>query len=302
MELMTRRGVVLFAVMGVIWGVPYLFIKIAVQEVSPEMLVLARAAIAAVLLLPIAAAKKTLRPVLDRWKPLLAFTTVEIIVPWYFLSAAEQRLPSSTSGLLLAAVPLAAVGIAFVMDRKDRLSGSNWTGIVIGTAGVAAIVGLDVAGSDLISVAQLGVVVIGYAAGPAILARWMSDVPGIGVVAASLAIAALVYIPVVLITDAWPTQMPSAPVIGSIAVLGVLCSAVAFLIFFALIGEIGPIRSTAITYVNPAVAVIAGAMILDEPITKWTMIGFALILFGSYLVTRPDRPQPAVPAAVAQSA
>ncbi len=252
------------------------------------MLVLSRAAIAAILLLPLAASKKALRPVMARWKLVVVFSIVEIIVPWYFLSAAEQRLPSSTAGLLLAAVPLAAVGIAFVMGRKDRLSGGNWLGILIGTAGVGAIVGLDVAGSDLISVAQLGVVVIGYALGPAILSRWMSDLPGVGVMAISLALSAVVYMPIVFLSGGWPSDMPSAPVLGSIAVLGVLCSAIAFLILFALIGEIGPIRSTAITYVNPAVAVLAGVLILNEQITIWTMVGFALILVGSYLVTKPD--------------
>ncbi len=286
---MTRRGLLLFAALGLIWGIPYLFIKIAVVELSPEMLVVLRTGLAAVILLPIAARRGAILPVLRRWKPLLAFAVVEIVLPWYFLNAAEVRLPSSTAGLLLSATPLAAVAIAFMLGSRDRLTRVNVIGIVIGMLGVAAIVGLDLAGSDLGSVAMLLIVVIGYALGPAILAKWMSDLPGVGVIAVALTIALFITLPVVAITGGWPTAVPSLPVIGSVVVLAVVCSALAFMLMFALIAEIGPIRMTAITYVNPAVAVLAGALILSEPITVWTVIGFALILVGSALVTRPDK-------------
>jgi drug/metabolite transporter (DMT)-like permease len=285
----TRRGFLLFSALGLIWGIPYLFIKIAVVELSPEFLVVARTAVAAAILLPIAATRGAIVPVLWRWKPLLAFTVAEIVLPWYFLNAAELRLPSSTTGLLLSAVPLAAVAIAFLLGSRDRLTGVNAIGIVIGMLGVAAIVGLDLAGSDLGSVAMLLVVVIGYALGPAILSKWMSDLPGVGVIAVSMALASLITLPVVGVTGSWPTAVPSVPVIVAVLVLGVICSALAFIVMFALIAEIGPIRMTAITYVNPAVAVIAGAIVLSEPITVWTVIGFVAILAGSALVTRPRK-------------
>ncbi len=301
MGLMTRRGIILFAALGLIWGIPYLFIKVAVTELTPEMLVLSRALLAAVILLPLAAYRRELAPVLRRWQPLAAFALVEIVLPWYFLGSAEQSLPSSTTGLLLAAVPLAAVGVAFIFGRRDRITAVNALGIVIGMLGVAAIVGLDLGGSDLGSVAKLIIVVVGYAMGPAILARWMSDLPGVGVMACALALSALVYLPVVAITGGWPRSVPSLPVIGSVVVLAVVCSALAFVVMFALVAEIGPIRMTAITYVNPAVAVIAGAIVLSEPITIWTIIGFVLILVGCALVTRPDRRRADVEAPLAPS-
>lgn len=287
---MTRRGLLLFSALGLIWGIPYLFIKIAIVELSPEMLVLLRTGLAALILLPIAARRGAIVPVLRRWKPLLAFTVFEIVLPWYFLNAAEVRLPSSTTGLLLSATPLAAVAIAFLLRSRDRLTAINGVGIVIGMLGVAAIVGLDLGGSDLGSVAMLVVVVIGYALGPIILSRWMSDLPGVGIMAVALGLAALITLPVVGITGGWPTAVPSGSVILAVVVLAVVCSALAFILMFALIAEIGPIRMTAITYVNPAVAVIAGAIVLSEPITIWTVVGFALILVGSALVTRPAKP------------
>lgn len=286
---MTRRGLILFAALGLIWGIPYLFIKIAVAELSPEFLVLARCVIAAALLLPIAARKGALTPVLTRWKPLLAFTIVEIVVPWYALNAAEQSLSSSTTGLLLASIPIVAIGVVFVLGGRDRIRALNALGIAIGMGGVAVVVGLDVSGSDLGSVALVGLAVVGYAVGPVVLAKWMHDLPGIGVMAAALALAGLIYVPVVAITGGWPTEMPSPGVIAAVLVLAVVCSAIAFLLMFELIAEIGPIRMSAITYVNPAVAVVAGYFVLNEAITPFTLIGFALILIGCWLVTLPDR-------------
>ena len=286
---MTRRGLILFAALGLAWGIPYLFIKVAVSELEPAMVVLSRSALAAILLLPLAFFRREVGQVVRRWKPMLAYTIVEIVLPWYFLSSAEQRLPSSTAGLLLATVPLAGVGIAFAMRRPERLSRMNWLGIVLGMLGVTALVGLDIAGSDLIAVAEMAVVVVGYALGPAILARWMSDLPGVGVVAVSLAATAVVYVPFVLLTGAWPTAWPSQAVIASILVLAVVCSALAFLLMVGLVAEIGPVKATAITYVNPAVAIIAGVLVLGERITVWTIVGFVLVLAGSYLVTRRRR-------------
>jgi drug/metabolite transporter (DMT)-like permease len=293
----TRRGLLLFAGLGIAWGIPYLLIKIAVGELEPAMVVLGRSAIGALLLLPLALGRRQLLPVLRRWKPLLVYSVVEIVLPWFFLSSAEQRLPSSTSGLLLAAVPLVAVPVGFLFGRPAKLGWRNWLGIVAGMAGVAALVGLDVAGSDLVAVLELVVTVVGYAVGPAILSRWMSDLPGVGVVTASLGIAAIVYVPFVLLTGAWPHAWPSLPVSGSVVILGVVCSAGAFLLMFALINEIGPMRATTITYVNPAVAIVAGAVVLHEKVTVWTIVGFVLVLGGSFLVT--SRRRTPVPAAEA---
>ena len=287
---MTRRAIILFAALSIAWGIPYLLIKISVVELDPAMVVLGRSALGGLILLPLALARRQVLVVLKRWRPLIAYTLIEIVVPWYFLSSAEQKLPSSTAGLLIAAVPLVGVAVAFLFGRPARLSGGNWLGIGVGMLGVAALVGLDVSGSDLIGVAEIAVVVVCYALGPAILSRWMSDLPGVGVVAVSLSLTALIYVPFVAFTGGFPTRVPSLPVILSIVALAAVCSAAAFLIMFALVAEIGPMRMTTITYVNPAVAIVAGALVLGERITIWTVLGFGLVLAGSFLVTRHRRP------------
>jgi drug/metabolite transporter (DMT)-like permease len=177
-----------------------------------------------------------------------------------------------------------------------RFTAVNWTGILVGMVGVATLVGFDVAGSDLIAVAQIAVTVVGYATAPIIVAKWLADVPGVGLAGVSLGLTAIVYVPAVLLTGTWPSSLPSGRVIASVLVLALVCSAIAFVVLFALIAEIGPVRATAITYVNPAVAIIAGAILLGEPVTGWTVVGFVLVVAGSWLVTWRGRQRLSEPA------
>ena len=282
---MSRRGWLLFSAMSVIWGIPYLLIKIAVAELTPATLVLARVGIAAVVLLPITVRRRELAPVLRRWRPLIAYTAVELCVPWYFLAFAEQTLSSSLTGLLLATVPLVSA-ILVLSTGQERLGVRRVAGLLLGFAGVVALVGLDIHGS-LLAVGAVGVVAVGYALGPFILARHLSDLPELGVVAASLLVSAVVYLPFGVAQA--PPGMPSAPVVAAVVTLGVICTAAAFVLFFRLIAEVGPARATVITYVNPAVALVLGVVVLDEAFTIVTAIGFALILLGSVLGTGRDR-------------
>jgi drug/metabolite transporter (DMT)-like permease len=280
----SRRGAVLFAALCVVWGIPYLLIKVAVEEVSPVALVFLRTAIATVLLLPIALGRGTVRPVLARWRPMLAYTVVEIAAPWLLLSDAERHLTSSLSGLLVAAVPLVGAGLALLRADGDRVARSGMLGLVIGLLGVAALVGLDVHGAQVGAVLEVAGVVLGYAIGPIIMAGALRDLPALGVVAVSLALCAVGYAPFAV--PALPEAWPSPAVLVSVGLLAVVCTAVAFLLMFGLVAEVGPVRATVITYVNPAVAVAAGVLILHEPLTAAVVVGFVLVIVGSLLATR----------------
>jgi drug/metabolite transporter (DMT)-like permease len=297
----SNRGWLLFAAMSVIWGVPYLFIKVAVEVLSPASLVLCRTGLAALILLPVAAARGELRPLLKHWKPLLAFTVCELAVPWFLLSKAETHLSSSLTGLLIAAVPLVGAVLGWV-TRTDRLDLRRAAGLGVGLLGVVALAGLDLGHGNAIALVELAVVAIGYALGPFVLAHGLSDAPRIGVTAAALTVTALIYLPVGVAQ--LPPTWPRPSVLASVAVLALLCTAVAFLLFYALIDEVGPVRSTVITYVNPAVAVVLGVLFLHESLTWSIGAGFALILAGSVLATRRSRPRAASsrPSAAAASA
>lgn len=281
---MTRRGLVLFGLMSVIWGIPYLFIRVAVAEISPATLVLARTAIAAAILLPIALIRVDLRPVLARWRWVVAFAAIEIAIPWVALGSAEQHVSSSLAGLLIAGVPLVGTAFALATGGADRLGRTGLVGLLVGIAGVAAIVGGDFATTDPTALLQLAVVVVCYAVGPAILARRLGGLPTVGVMALSLALCAIVYLPIAALE--WPSVVPSTDVVASVVILAVVCTAAAFLLFAALIDEIGPVRATVITYVNPAVAAVLGVLVLRESFTPWMAVGFALVIAGSTLATR----------------
>jgi drug/metabolite transporter (DMT)-like permease len=295
----SRRGLVLFAAMGVIWGIPYLLIKVSVAAVTPASLVFIRTAVGALLLLPFALSRGDLRAVLTRWRVLLVYTAVEIGVPWLMLSDAERSLTSSLTGLLVATVPLVGALLARFVRSGDRLAPVQVAGLLVGLAGVAAVVGVDLAHGSVRAFGEMTVVVVCYAVGPVIIARRLGGVPALGVVAVSLAFTALAYAPVG--ATQLPHAMPGWQVVAALAGLSVVCTAAAFLVFFALIGEIGPVRATIITYVNPAVALLLGVVLLHEPFTPGAGLGFALILAGSYLATRRRAPSSAA-AAEAQAA
>ncbi len=283
---MTRRGWLLFATMGLIWGIPYLLIKVAVGGLHPAMLVFLRTGLAAVLLVPIAASRGQLRPLLPYWRPLLAFAAVEVAIPWLLLNTAETRLSSSLSGLLIAGVPLVGALLAWATGG-ERLGPVRILGLLVGLAGVAALVGLDLHVDDAGALLQVAGVAVGYALGPWILARYLAGQPGLGVIAAGLGVTALVYLPYAL--THMSARPPGRSVLGAVLVLAAVCTALAFVLFFALIAEVGPVRATVITYVNPAVAVTLGVLVLHEPFTVGIAVGFALVLTGSVLATRKSR-------------
>jgi drug/metabolite transporter (DMT)-like permease len=282
----TRRALILFGLMSLIWGIPYLFIRIAVEELSPATLVFARTAIGALVLLPIALARTDFRPVLQRWRWVVAFAVFEMGVPWVLLGSAEQHITSSLAGLLVAGVPLVATVIAVATGGRDRVGPTGLLGLLIGLAGVAAIVGVNLGTSSTTSFLEMTVVVIGYAVGPAILARRLAGVSTVAVMALSLSLCAVAYAPVAFIQR--PTVLPSVDTLGAVVVLGLVCTAAAFLLFWALIDETGPVRATVITYFNPAVATLLGVVVLNESFTAAMGVGFGLVILGSILATRPS--------------
>jgi drug/metabolite transporter (DMT)-like permease len=293
---MTRRAWLLFAAVALLWGVPYLFIKVAVAEVPPVTVVFARVALAAALLGPVAARRGALRGLRGRLPQLALLALLEITIPFLLISMGEQRITSSLAGLLIASMPLFVALLALRFDPAERVTGARLLGLLVGIAGVAALLGIDLAG-DLSQVAGGAMVLLAtlcYATSTLLVKRAFSDVPMLGVVTVATAISALLLAPFALALT--PARLPSLNVALALAGLGVLCTAAGLLAYFALIVEAGPSRAAVITYMNPAVAVALGVAVLGEPLTGAILAGFALIIAGSWLSTRPPAPRPATAA------
>ncbi|RBY96052.1 EamA family transporter [Blastococcus sp. TF02-8] len=298
---MSRRGWVLFLTMALVWGVPYLLIKVAVGELSPVVVVFGRCVIGAALLLPWTIARGQLRPALRHWRPLLVFTVLEMTGPWLLLSYAETSLSSSLTGVLVAGVPFVAALAARLSGDEDRLTPVRVAGMLLGLAGIVVLLGLDVSGADLLALGAVALTVIGYATAPMIVSRRLPDVPGVAASSIALFLTAVVYTPFAL-ARADEIGTASGRALLSVAVLGVVCTGVALALFFALIREVGPQRALVITFLNPAVAVLLGVVLLDEPFTLGLAVGLPVVLLGCVLATRrsPARevlPVPAVDAA-----
>jgi drug/metabolite transporter (DMT)-like permease len=285
---MSRRGWILFVAMSLIWGMPYLFIRVAVRQIEPATLIFLRTAPAALLLLPLALHRRALGGLLPRWRWLVVFTAVEFAIPWYFVSRAEIHLTSSFTGLLIATVPLIGAVIYRVVGH-DHFDRRRIVGLLVGFGGVAVLVGIDVHGAQIGPVLEVLLPAVGYALGPLVIARKLDDLVGIGVVTVCLALASVVYAPVAL--THLPTRLSAATVVSMVGLI-VICTATGFVLFFELIVEVGAARSTVITYVNPAVALLLGVLVLGEPLTLGIVVGFPLILLGSWLATATTDPVP----------
>jgi drug/metabolite transporter (DMT)-like permease len=283
---MTRRNWAVFAAMCVIWGVPYLLIRVAVRDLAPGTLVFLRTGIGGLILVPFALSTGGFAPLWRRWRPLLAFAAIEMAAPWFLLSDAERHLSSSLTGLLIAAVPLMGVLVAHLTRSDEQFDTLQLLGLAIGFFGVAVLLGLDLGRVSAGPLIEIFVVVVCYAVGPVIMARSLADLPSIPVACASLLAVALGYLPYAALRP--PTHV-TANAWWSVVGLAVVCTALAFVLFFALIAAIGPARATVITYVNPAVAVLCGVAFLGEDLTVGILVGFPLILAGSVLGARAGR-------------
>jgi drug/metabolite transporter (DMT)-like permease len=285
----SRKGFLLFLGAGVAWGMPYFFIAIALNGFSTVSIVWLRVTIAVIILLPLAIRQNVLRPALRAWPWVVAFAVLEMVGPWYFITEAERTISSSLVGLLITAVPFIAAFVVGLRGDKSAWHPKTVLGLFIGLAGVVALVGLDVLAGviALFPVMLVLLAAIGYAVAPIIANEKMSDVPTLGVITLSLIVVMIVYtIPAAL---SLPGDIASGPTTNewlSVVFLGVVCSALAFVMFFALIKEIGPARATLITYVNLLVAMILGIAFLQEPVTTGILVGLPLVVIGSYLASQ----------------
>ncbi len=282
---MSARGWSLFAAVSIVWGVPYMFIKIAIKGgVPPLPLACGRLALAAAVLLVLAQRAGVLRPVLRRWRSVVAYAIVEVCIPFPLIATGERYVPSSLTAIMIASVPLIVALLALRFDRSERVTGARLAGLLIGLAGVVLLVGVEASGSThaLLGTAAVLVAAAGYAAGPLILKR-MTDLDPRATMGACTAVGAVILAPLAVLTA--PSRVPTAGAFASVAVLGLLCTALAFTLMAMLIAEIGASRAVVITYVNPVVALALGVAVLGERPGGGALAGLVLILAGSWLST-----------------
>lgn len=291
----TKRGWLLFFAMAAIWGIPYLLIKISVESYSPAAIVAGRTLIGAVILLPFAIRSGALRAAMKHWRWVLAFGLVEMAGPFFLLGHAEQSLPSGLTGLLVATVPLWATIIALIGGERGALRPTRVMGLVLGFLGVAVIVlvpGLGLGGGDwLLAAGEVLLVAVMYAIAPFIVARKLNEVPSLGSITLSLLMIGVGYLPIALLTQ---HEVPTLDATISLVLLGVICTALAFILFFALIREVGPVNAPLFTYINPIVALVAGVLILNEHLGVELLIGAPIVLLGCWLAAMGGKKKQAI--------
>ena len=285
---MSRRGWFLFILVGFLWGIPYLFIKVAVDPgngFSPATVVCLRTAIGAAILIPIAIKQRQFIAAVRGWRYVAAYALLEMIGPWILIGTAEQKISSGLAGLLVASVPIWATIFASLRGDKTVWHHKRLLGIVVGFIGLILVVGIESlsGNSDPLSIVMVIVASMGYAYAVIMITTNLPLVDGIAINGLGMAITTVFWAPVAIAQ--WPSSISLKASLSLIA-LGVFSTAIAFIVFFKIIAEIGPARSSLVTYLNTAIAVVLGVIILNEPLTVGIILGLPLVLFGSYLASR----------------
>ena len=292
----TARASSLFAAVSILWGIPYLLIKIAVDGgIPPVPLAWGRMVLGGSVLLALCAREGVLGQLRGHWQPLLAYAVIELAIPLPLIATGERHIASSLAAIVVATVPLLVALLALRLDHTQTITGRRLAGLLVGLVGVALLVGVDASTSltALLSVGAVFIAAVGYAIGPLILNRHLSGVDPRASMGATLALAAVILTPLMLFD--FPSRAPSAGALGSMVALALFCSALAFVLMAHLIAEIGPARAVVITYINPVVALILGVVFLGESPGLGSIVGLILILSGSWFATvrraqSPDAP------------
>jgi drug/metabolite transporter (DMT)-like permease len=288
---MSRRNLILFILAGFLWGIPYLFIRVAVDSdngFSPAIVVFGRVFIGALILIPIAIYDKSFFTAIKGWKYIAVYALFEMVGPWILIGTAEQKISSGLAGLLVSSVPIFSTLIASWHGDKSVWQPRRIFGIAVGFLGVFLLVGIEsfTGSSDPLSILMILAAALGYAFAVIYITRKMPGVSGVAINGIAMAMTAIFYSPALLLL--WPDREVSHSAIYSLIALGVFSTGIAFAVFFTVMAEIGPTRASLVTYMNTAFAVVLGVLILNEPLTIGIIVGLPLVLIGSYLASRKD--------------
>jgi drug/metabolite transporter (DMT)-like permease len=283
---MSRRNWFLFIFVGFLWGIPYLLIKVAVEELSPTIIVLSRVVIGSAILIPMAMRRGSLMPAIKAWRYVIPYAIGEMIGPWFLITAAEEKMTSGLAGLLVATVPIWATLIASMHGDKTVWQSKRLIGILIGFIGIVLVVGIESFSGrqSIVAIFMILIAAIGYAWAVTMVTSKIPHIEPISINAVAMVFTVIVYLPFLFLY--MPDKVPSTEALGSVIILGLFPTALAFILFFQLIKDIGTARGSLVTYLNTAFAVMLGVIILNEPFTLGIAIGLPLVLIGSYFASR----------------
>ena len=282
---MSPRQLATLLGLAAVWGSSFMFIKVGVRELEPATLVAARIALAAVVLVPIVVvsvgAQETAGHLRAAATPLVVVGLVNSAIPFWLLSWGETRVDSGLAAILQASAPIFTALLALGFVRAERVSGARLVGLVVGFVGVALLVGVQPAGAVLGALAVLGA---GFCyALAALYSVRLAGVPPLVTALGTMLAASLATVPVGLVQ--LPAESPGWKVWASVAVLGVVGTAIAYMLYFALLRSAGASRSILVTYLVPPMALAYGALLLDEPVGTAAIVGLGLVLAGVALGT-----------------
>jgi drug/metabolite transporter (DMT)-like permease len=284
------RWLLLFGVTSLIWGSSFLFIRVAVEHMPPSTVVFGRTVLGAAFLVPLAVRRRAFRGVRQALAPIILVTLLDMAAPTFLTAWGEQHVSSSAAGILTATDPLFTAVLALWLIRSEIPDRKRLAGLVIGFAGVIALLGIDVRGNavELLGAGAVLLSALGYAVAALLYRRWLADVPALAVTALMTAICSLAFLAPAAAN--LPRHIPPTSSLLALAALGIINTGVAYWLFYLLVDEAGAATASVITYVMPVVALFLGVGLLGEQLTVGAVAGLVLIAVGAWLAT--SRPEP----------
>jgi drug/metabolite transporter (DMT)-like permease len=278
----SRSNAALLVVLSAIWGSSFLFIKLGVDELEPTVVALGRLFVGAAILLPIAASRGGLGLLRPHLRTVATLGLLNNALPFWLFGFAETRISSGLAAVIQAAAPIFTVLLAIRLDPTQRATGTRLAGIAVGFVGVALLVGAQTGGQVIGAIAVLAASLC-YAASALFAGKRARTIPPLHLAAGQLGCGLLLMAPFGLLQ--LPDEAPPAKAVLAIVALGALGSALAYVLYFALIARAGASRAILVTYLVPAFALVYGALFLDEKVTASAVAGLVLILAGTTLAT-----------------
>jgi len=288
---MNRKAALLFVAASVIWGSSFLLIRVAVRDISPAALVFARTVLGAAFLVPIAIRTRAFRGLRRKVPAVVALTMLNMCLPIFLTAWAEQHISSSATGILIATDPLFTALLALWLFRAEAVTRGQLAGLVLGFAGVVALLGLDFS-TQIVALLGAGAVLLsagGYAASALLYRRWLPNAPALGVSTLMMLCSCVVF--ALPAAADLPHQMPGMTSLLALVTLGIVNTGLLSWVYFALVRQAGAAVTSLITYVVPVVALVLGVSLLDETLTIGAVVGLVLIASGTWLATSTRRPR-----------
>jgi drug/metabolite transporter (DMT)-like permease len=285
---MSRRSWTLLVIVAAMWGGSFMLTAIAIRDLAVPVVSLFRTGVGAIVLLPIALRRGALAGLRTQLWPVFLLGIVQLAAPFLLLGFGQRTVPSGLAGILVSSTPLWTALLAVRLDREERTRGRGLAGLAVGFVGVVLLCGLELSGSGdtLLGGALLLLGALSYALGGFLGKNRMRGMAPVGAITGAMIGGSIALAPFALAS--LPDHAPGLGPVAAAIALGAISGGLGWLLYYTVLAECGPAKATVALYLVPAFAVVYGVVLLGETLTAGAVAGLALVVSGSWLAASKE--------------